>query len=44
MSPPVVGILVGGILGLLDGLSAWFYAEARAMMTPIVLGSTIKAS
>lgn len=42
MSAPVVGILVGGILGLLDGLSAWFYPEARAMMIPIVIGSTIK--
>ena len=29
MSAPMVGILVGGILGLLDGLSAWFYPEAR---------------
>ena len=39
---PAVGIVVGGVLGLLDGLSAWFYPEARAMMIPIVLGSTIK--
>jgi len=42
MSTPVVGILVGGILGLLDGLSAWFYPEARVMMIPIVIGSTVK--
>lgn len=42
MTAPVLGVVVGGVLGLLDGLSAWFYPEARAMMIPIVLGSTIK--
>jgi hypothetical protein len=42
MSTPVIGILAGGILGLLDGLSAWFYPEARAMMVPIVIGSIVK--
>ena len=42
MRTAVVGILVGGILGLLDGLSAWFDPEARLMMAPIILGSTIK--
>ena len=42
MTPPVLGILVGGVLGLIDGLSAWFYPDARSMMIPIVLGSTIK--
>ena len=34
--------LVGAALGLLDGLSAWFYPEARPMLVAIVLGSTIK--
>ena len=34
--------MVGGVLGLLDGLSAWAYPEARAMMTAIVIGSTVK--
>ena len=42
MTAPVLGVVVGGVLGLLDGLSAWFYPEARPMMIPIVLGSTIK--
>jgi THAP4-like, heme-binding beta-barrel domain len=42
MSTPLVGVLVGGVLGLFDGLSAWFYPEARPMMVPIVVGSTIK--
>jgi hypothetical protein len=38
----MVGSVIGGVLGLLDGLSAWFYPEARAMLLVIVLGSTIK--
>jgi hypothetical protein len=42
MSKTVFGMLVGGVLGLLDGLSAWFYPEARTMMAQIVIGSTIK--
>ncbi len=42
MNKPVVGILAGGVLGLMDGLSARFYPEARAMMVPIVVGSTVK--
>ena len=42
MSKPVVGIAAGGLLGLLDGLSAWFSPEARPMMLPIVIGSTLK--
>lgn len=42
MTRPVVGVVAGAILGLIDGLSAWFYPEARAMMVPIILGSTVK--
>ena len=42
MRAPLLGVIVGGVLGLLDGLSAWFYPEARTMMVAIVLGSTIK--
>jgi hypothetical protein len=38
----MVGVVVGGVLGLLDGLSAWFYPEARPMMAAIVVGSTVK--
>jgi hypothetical protein len=30
------------MLGLIDGMSAWFYPEARSMMLTIILGSTIK--
>ena len=42
MNPTKVGILTGGVLGVLDGLSAWFYPEARPMIAAIVVGSTIK--
>ena len=42
MNAPTLGIVVGGALGLVDGLSAWFYADAGPMMMAIVLGSTIK--
>jgi hypothetical protein len=42
MTRPVIGIVAGGALGLIDGMSAWFYPEARAMMVPIIVGSTVK--
>ena len=42
MTRPVLGVVAGGALGLIDGLSAWFYPEARTMMLAIILGSTIK--
>lgn len=37
-----LGILSGTILGLLDGLSAFFIPEAADMMTEIIIGSTAK--
>src|SRR5688572_3075399 len=42
MRKPVLGLVVGGVLGVLDGLSAWFSPAARSFMGPIVIGSTIK--
>ena len=42
MRKPVLGLVVGGVLGVLDGLSAWLSPEARAFMGPIVIASTIK--
>ncbi len=42
MTRPAIGVVAGGALGLIDGMSAWFYPEARAMMVPIILGSTVK--
>ena len=42
MSKPIVGLLLGGILGVFDGLTAYFTPEARNMLLGIVVGSTIK--
>jgi hypothetical protein len=42
MTKPVLGLVVGGMLGLLDGLSAWFSPEARPILLGIVMGSTVK--
>ena len=42
MNRIAVGILVGGVLGILDGLTAWFTPEARPEIVGIVIGSTVK--
>lgn len=42
MSKPLLGLVLGTALGLLDGLSAYFAPEAAPMMLQIVVGSTLK--
>ncbi len=42
MSKPVFGLILGGVLGILDGLTAWFTPEVRAQVFGIVIGSTFK--
>ena len=42
MRKTVIGVAVGGVLGALDGASAWFSPEARPTMLAIVLASTLK--
>jgi hypothetical protein len=42
MNKIVLGLLVGGILGIFDGLTAWFTPAARAQLLGIVIGSTMK--
>jgi hypothetical protein len=42
MNKPLFGLLLGGFLGIFDGLTAWFYPEARPQIIQIVIGSTIK--
>jgi hypothetical protein len=37
-----LGAISGTILGLIDGLSAFFIPEAASMMTEIIVSSTIK--
>jgi hypothetical protein len=38
----IFGLLLGGFLGIFDGLTAWFTPVARPRMVEIVVGSTIK--
>ncbi|MGE5278366.1 MAG: hypothetical protein ACM3SU_15340 [Acidobacteriota bacterium] len=42
MSKPVFGLVLGGVLGIFDGLTALFTPEARAQIVGIVIGSTLK--
>ncbi len=43
MNKPLVGLMLGAVLGLIDGASAWFYGpEIQAQITGIVIGSTFK--
>jgi len=35
-------VLLGGFLGIFDGLTAWFTPEVRSQIVGIVVGSTIK--
>jgi F0F1-type ATP synthase assembly protein I len=42
MSKPILGILLGAILGAFDGLTAWFTPAVRVQLGGIVVSSTIK--
>src|ERR1700740_2495238 len=42
MNKALLGLILGGILGAFDGLSAWFYPEVRNQLLGIVVGSTVK--
>ena len=42
MNKPLFGLLLGGFLGIFDGLTAWFTPEARVQLMGIVIGSTVK--
>jgi hypothetical protein len=37
-----LGLLIGGILGIFDGLSAWFTPDVRTQLLTIVIGSCVK--
>ena len=42
MSKPLIGILLGAVLGAFDGLTAWFTPAVRNELAGIVVSSTIK--
>src|SRR5262249_504100 len=42
MNKVLLGLLIGGILGVFDGLTAWFTPAVRAQLLGIVIGSTFK--
>lgn len=44
MPKPLLGLVLGAVLGLVDGASAWFYPypEVRAQIASIIVGSTFK--
>ena len=42
MNKALLGLILGGILGVFDGLTAWFTPAVRAQLVGIVIGSTVK--
>lgn len=42
MNKIVFGLILGGLLGVFDGLTAYFTPEVRAQMVGIVMGSMVK--
>jgi hypothetical protein len=42
MNKILLGLLLGGFLGIFDGLTAWFTPAVRAQLLGIVIGSTVK--
>jgi hypothetical protein len=42
MNKVLLGVIVGAVLGVIDGLTAWFTPEVRDQMVGIVIGSTMK--
>ena len=42
MNKVLLGVVLGGVLGVFDGLTAWFTPQVRAQLVGIVIGSTVK--
>jgi hypothetical protein len=42
MSKPLLGVILGAVLGVIDGLTAWFTPAVRDQLAGIVFGSTVK--
>jgi hypothetical protein len=42
MNKPMVGLIAGAVLGVVDGATAWFTPAVRSEMTTIMMGSGVK--
>lgn len=42
MSKPLLGLILGTVLGAIDGATAWFYPEVRPWIMSILIGSSVK--
>ena len=42
MNKILVGLLLGAVLGEIDGMTAWFTPAVRSQLAGIVVGSTFK--
>ena len=42
MHKALLGVILGGILGIFDGLTSWFTPAVRVDIFKIVMGSTVK--
>ena len=42
MNKVLFGLVLGGLLGILDGMTAWFTPDVRPQMVTIIIGSTFK--
>jgi hypothetical protein len=42
MNKPMVGVVAGAALGILDGATAWFTPAVRPMIVSILIGSGVK--
>jgi len=42
LNKPMVGVVIGAILGFFDGSTAWMYPEVRPLIGGILIGSTLK--
>jgi len=42
VNKPMVGLVAGAILGVIDGATAWFTPAVRSEMTGILMGSSVK--
>jgi hypothetical protein len=44
MNKITYGLMLGGILGVVDGLTSWFTPAVRPQLLSIVIGSTVKGA